>query len=121
MVKRIKILLEENNQKKSWYKAVDKGNKNSLFICGYSFIKENIFVKERFAEFLLNSFDSVDRQALESHLINALKMLNGFFAIIYQRDKICIAIVDRVRSIPLFYRMTSDTFYNEINLNYCPK
>jgi asparagine synthase (glutamine-hydrolysing) len=39
-----------------------------------------------------------------------ISRLNGFFALIWQSEEQAIAIVDRVRSIPLFYGINSDAY-----------
>ncbi|MFC0272282.1 asparagine synthase-related protein [Metabacillus herbersteinensis] len=47
-----------------------------------------------------------------------LPHLNGFFSVIYEKDGILFASVDRLRSIPLFYCKTSDDFLISDNLSW---
>lgn len=47
---------------------------------------------------------ALDRTATDSAWIETIGRLNGCFAVVTQRDGRVLAAVDRIRSIPLFYR-----------------
>jgi asparagine synthase (glutamine-hydrolysing) len=47
---------------------------------------------------------ALDRTATDSAWIETIGRLNGCFAVVTQRDGLVLAAVDRIRSIPLFYR-----------------
>jgi asparagine synthase (glutamine-hydrolysing) len=64
-----------------------------------------------FAGFLLGKFEGVDESGLVDQILGTLRDLNGFFAIVYCTNETCIAIVDRVRSIPLFYTKQVNLFH----------
>lgn len=87
-----------NNLGFKWY------SKDEVYVTGYLFDKEdNFFEKEK----LINYFSTVkDLISLEKLLLNT----NGFFSIIIKSDDTILIAVDRLRSIPLFYKHTNDLF-----------
>lgn len=57
---------------------------------------------------LLGYFDMIES---EDEFRSSMVLLNGFFAVVCNRESVLFAGVDRIRSIPLFYGATGDEFY----------
>jgi len=53
--------------------------------------------------------------------ISSLKQLNGFFAVVQQKEDTIYAAVDRVRSVPLFYSLKDGDFYISDDPNWIQK
>lgn len=81
-----------------WYHA------NGVSVTGAGFAEDRL--QKRAA--LINYFNQVRNLR---DFAEKVKGLNGFFAVVIQRDNECYAAVDRVRSIPLFYALHEDRFF----------
>jgi len=89
--------------KDRWHQSypIDKGA--VVFIQGYAFYRGAFLSGSTFGNALLEMFEPIKGSDLKSLVGEVVCSLNGFFSIIYKRDNLCVGIVDRVRSIPLFY------------------
>lgn len=57
---------------------------------------------------LLEYFDKIES---EDEFRSSMVLLNGFFAVVCERESVLLAGVDRIRSIPLFYGSVGNQFY----------
>lgn len=81
---------------KPWHRA------EGVSVCGSGFLPDGTHLEAA-------SFCGAVREAIvQDHLTAFLEGLNGFFAIIAEHGDSVVAVVDRVRSIPLFYGVTGD-------------
>jgi len=96
--------------KDSWHQSylIDKGA--VVFIQGYAFYRGAFLSGSTFGNALLEMFESIKGRDLKNLVSEVVCGLNGFFAIIYKRDNLCLGIVDRVRSVPLFYSKEDNFF-----------
>lgn len=77
---------------------------NGVSVIGAGFEQNKLYKGESLAIY----FDSVNSW---QEFIQRIKRLNGFFAVVIQRENQCYAAVDRVRSIPLFYAVHNNEFF----------
>jgi asparagine synthase (glutamine-hydrolysing) len=99
---RIKL---SNNKGYEWWT-----NLNNLSIKGYFFDGENTLYNNGVnLEFDINDLDQ------------KLKQLNGFFSLVYKKDRVVFAAVDKLRSIPLFYCHINDDFFISDDVTWLKK
>jgi len=97
----IQIKLKNVNNPDKWITIKD-GN-NSVHIRGYLYYKHKLLKGNELANFIQKlAFDEI---------LRILKDVNGFFAVIKKKENKLIAVVDRLRSIPLFYGLEGKNFY----------
>ncbi|MGB4298176.1 MAG: asparagine synthetase B family protein [Candidatus Saccharicenans sp.] len=76
----------------------------TTFVRGAAFLNDTLIQKDSFIKELEDIKDV-------SEFITLLKKLNGFFAIVLQKNGIVMAAVDKVRSMPLFYGLKEGNLY----------
>ena len=86
----LKVIIEEKNIWKRLYSA-----DASLWFKGYLYNQS--------PEELLSDLESLQFDCIEGYL----KKLNGHFAFVYQNENFTLSVVDKVRSIPVFYDLYS--------------
>ena len=86
----------------------NKKRKNIVIHCrGHIFIKDEVYANQQLADYFSEKFDPNNFE----EIINSI---DGHFAIIVQFNNKIILIVDRSRSIPLFYsKVNSDIFISD--------
>lgn len=94
----------DNRKKYAWYreKAADK----EIWVYGFGFLGGVLLNVESLAKSFLRN----DKLTFE-FFKEKIKALNGNFIIIARDGNSCLAAVDRVRSIPLFYTKKGGSFY----------
>ena len=104
----VNIEIKELSESWSQWKNYDRGD--TIFVRGYAFYRETFLRGSTFGSTLLEMFKSVDGNDFKKLVKEVISGLNGFFSVIYKRDNLCVGIVDRVRSIPLFYSKEDNFF-----------
>jgi len=89
------IYLNLKNLKNNDNWVIHQNDENFVAVRGYFYYCGDLYKREKLVNFILNS-------SFEN-LLSILENINGFYAIIKKVNNELIAIVDRVRSIPLFY------------------
>ena len=93
-----------------WYRYNDEDKGDHICVRGYAFYNGSFLSGSVFASTLLEIFRSVPNNDWKGQAIEAASSLNGFFSIIYRTQNLCFGMVDRVRSIPLFYTQKENHF-----------
>ncbi len=102
-MKPVDIVLSQN----SGFQWVNEGK---VFVKGYSWIHDQYYTAKTLAYYL--SDKSIEK------FIEIISLMNGCYAIVYETDHYCIAVVDRLRSIPLFYTDNNQMITDDpININ----
>lgn len=93
----------DSNQYREWTQL------NDIYVTGFVYFDNKIFQKESLIELILDSKNPKE----------LIRKCCGFFAIIiyYERNNEILIIVDRVRSIPLFYGNNDSCFYVSSSAN----
>lgn len=80
-----------------------------IYVKGYAFDKENRLLRDS------KLVDHLIKLNVDTDINHALKELNGFYSIIINKEDRIIAIVDRNRSMPLFYALkeTGELFLSD--------
>jgi asparagine synthase (glutamine-hydrolysing) len=91
----IKINLSQN-------KGFEWSKVNDVFVKGY-------FYNELDSNYYYHDLEFVNFDT--THLEQRINHLNGFFSFVQEKEGVLFAVVDRVRSIPLFYCQTVDGFF----------
>lgn len=92
----------------------NNSRKNTVIHCsGHVFINDEVYSGQQFADYLSEKFDS-------DKIEDIINSIDGHFAIIVKLKNKIILIVDRSRSIPLFYSKVNDYVFisdsaNQIN------
>jgi asparagine synthase (glutamine-hydrolysing) len=81
-------------------------NETQIWVKGYAFYGDIFFENATLAEFF-NHYTT----SSEDHITTLLRKLNGNFAVVYQSKNLLFASVDKIRSIPLFYRQKGPRYY----------
>jgi asparagine synthase (glutamine-hydrolysing) len=83
---------------------------DSWSITGTTYWKGSAFFEERLLDdsSIACMFSSIKNA---DDFISSIKQLNGFFAVVQQKEDTIYAAVDRVRSFPLFYSLKDGDFY----------
>lgn len=76
----------------------------NCIVTGYGFYQGNFLEGEAFNKL-------ISTWVTEKEFIEGIQALNGYYAIISQRDGQLFVAVDRVRSVPLFYAVKDGKFY----------
>ena len=87
-MKPIDIVLSQNSGFQ-WYK------KGSVSVKGYGWIGDQFYTAKTLALYLSDKN--------KDELLEFIHLFNGCYGIVYDTEEFCIAVVDRLRSIPLFY------------------
>ena len=93
-----------------WYRYNDEDKGDHICVRGYAFYNGSFLSGSVFASTLLEIFRSVANNEWKGQVIEIASRLNGFFSIIYRTQNLCFGMVDRVRSIPLFYTQEEKHF-----------
>lgn len=99
------ILFED---KHSW--AFKKVNSHNVFFKGVFWFNDKFYSKKLACEKLAEIFKGVDKDSdIKKNKI--LDHITGHFAFIISNDKYTFAMVDRIRSIPLYFHKHSNSLY----------
>ncbi|WP_176555133.1 asparagine synthase C-terminal domain-containing protein [Butyricimonas sp. Marseille-P3923] len=82
---------------RKWYK------KENIFVLGYAFDSEQFLKEDQLCLF-------IEHAIKRKSLVESIKKLNGFFAVIYIDVDIIYLIVDKMRSYPLLYTKVGDKY-----------
>ena len=93
-----------------WYRYNDEDKGDHISVRGYAFYNGSFLNGSVFARTLLEIFRSVANEEWKGQVIEIASRLNGFFSMIYRTQNLCFGMVDRVRSIPLFYTQEDNRF-----------
>ena len=93
-----------------WYRYNDEDKGDHISVRGYAFYNGSFLSGSVFARTLLEIFRSVPNEEWKGQVIEIASRLNGFFSMIYRTQNLCFGMVDRVRSIPLFYTQEDNHF-----------
>jgi asparagine synthase (glutamine-hydrolysing) len=104
------FVVKIENLKDRWCSSHNYLNGASIFVRSKAFYGGKFINSQSLADKLLEVFESIDRNDFKKLITEVVSGLNGFFSIIYKRDDLCLGIVDRVRSIPLFYSKADNFF-----------
>ncbi|MFX0196640.1 MAG: asparagine synthase-related protein [Candidatus Hodarchaeota archaeon] len=106
----VNVIISTDGEGKKWCKVANPEMGSHVYACGYGFLNGQLFRGKSLARVLLEAFDSFDRSEVVDGITGSLKSFDGFFSIVYERKGVCVGIVDRVRSIPLFFCEGNDSF-----------
>lgn len=104
----------KNSKGLSWVSDKDK----QIFVKGFAFQEKLLLRNEHLIDFFKELFFEKicfsDLLPLEKNLLN----LNGNFACVVHGSNFVFAVVDRIRSIPLFYGLKNNQFYLSDDANW---
>ena len=80
---------------------------NEIYVKGYAYDANNKFLKD---QVLLDYFHSIKENVSINKLSDILYSLNGCFSVIIKNKEGVFLAVDRLRSMPLFYKLSKNLF-----------
>lgn len=84
----------------------------STYISGFTFYKGKRYEATEFAA-LIDALSAED-------FVSLLQELIGNFAVVTEKNGVCIACIDLIRSVPLFYKVESEVLYISDDISCLP-
>ena len=78
------FIIGHNVTRDRWCKMDNYDRNSVIYVRGFAFYENKLLRERELANLLLKAFESVNRGKLETQVLENVKSLNGFFAIVFR-------------------------------------